>query len=570
MGDFPFAPGLAIEIRLAYSASAMAVFVPPMSILRKPIHAIQREWRVFKETVRSPGFRELLLWCLPALILGALARAALIVHFPYGYFHADTPDFLVTTERLLNHHALVIHGKKAFLAPICFTIPFLLHIPALIIIPIVQHLAGLAATVAAGGIVRCWFRYWRWFIIPITTLYTLNPALLWYEHALLAESHYLFCVTALALAGTLLVRRPNLRRFVWLIVALFFTAGSRPEGKLFVAFGLGVVALTYLGDWKLWARRMAVMLACSVGIWMCSRSTQAGLLLYATVLPLAPNTSTVAPGVEPFVAPLRTGGFSEERIARTKLNSMERRANDALHAYLKSVGKNSDDAHVGALGRKLAIEAMRQNPQFLLPLAADKFLLTCRPTPGAHFMDTSGSFTPSWIYDKQNGALTRRTFMKPLMKGLAGRDLNSDADIEAFLHQEYTPLQPDWFSRLQDVWSRITLGYQHHSHGTDKRFIPGWPAFFFVAAAGMVVSLIPRGRLWRFHLPWLAALLGVWFVVMLTGIVLPRYRFLFEPFCFFYAFLLCDFLWSAIAVLGNLRRASRPAPTPPVSRPAHS
>jgi len=540
-----------------------------MSLLSKPIRAINREWAVFEEIARSPVFREVLLWCLPALILGAGARALLNFHFPYGYFQGDSPDFLVTAERLVRHHTLVIHGKKAFLAPICFAIPFLLHIPALIIIPILQHLAGLAATLAAGGIVRCWFRFWRWFIIPITTLYTLNPSLLWYEHALLAECHYLFCVTALALAGTLLVRRPTLRRFVWLIIALFFTAGSRPEGKLFVSFGLGVVALAYLGDWKLWARRMAVMLVCSAGIWMCSRNTQAGLLLYATVLPMAPAQSAVAPGIGPFVEPLRTAGVAGGTTVRTKLNSVEKHANDAIRGYLRSIGKNSDDSHVSALAQKLAIEAIRRKPQLLPSIAANKFLMTCRPGPAGGFTDTSGGFTPFWIYDKQTEALARRKFMRPLMKGLTGRELQSDQEVGAFLHEEYKPLDPDWFAPLQEAWSRLTLGFQLNSHGADKRFIPGWPAFCLLAAAGMLASLIPRDRLWRFHLPWLAAFLGVWLAVMLTGVVNPRYRFVFEPFCFFYAFLLLDFLWSAAAALANLPRVRRPARLPPGSHPAH-
>jgi hypothetical protein len=378
-----------------------------MSILSKLLRAITREWTVFRESVRSPAFRQLLLWCLPALILGAIARAALNIHFPYGYFQGDTPDFLVTAERLIKHHSLVIHGKKAFLAPICFTIPFLLHIPALIVIPLVQHLAGLAATVIAGAIVRCSFRLWRWFIVPITTLYTLNPALLWYEHALLAECQYLFCITALCLAGIFLVRQPTLRRFVWLILILFLTAGSRPEGKLFVAFGLGVAALAYPGaDWKLWARRMAVMLVCSAGIWMCSRSTQAGLLLYATVIPLAPDVSTVAPGIEPFVEPLRTAGLSQGATVRTKLNTVEKRANDAIRGYLRSIGQKSDDSHISALAQKLAIEAIRRNPRLLPSIATNKFLLTCRPNPGGDFTATSGGFTPFWIYDKQIDALS--------------------------------------------------------------------------------------------------------------------------------------------------------------------
>jgi len=526
-----------------------------MSFLSKPIGAARREWDVFLETLRSPGFRELIRWCLPALILGGIARLLLTVHFPYGIFQADTPDFLVTAERLLRHHTLVIHGKKAFLAPILFTIPFLLHIPALIVIPIAQHMAGLVATVLAGGLVRCLFRFWRWCIVPVTILYTLNPALLWYEHALLAESHYLYCVTATALAGALLVRSATLRRFVWLIVALFFTAGSRPEGKLFVAFGLGVVALVYLGDWKLWARRVGVMLVCCAGIWMCTRSTQAGLLLYATVLPLAPASSTVAPGIDPYIAPLRTAAFSEEQVARTKLNTVERKAYNAIRDYLKSQGKKGDDAHVGALGQKLAIEAMRRHPGLLLMLASDKLLLTFRSGGVDEFMETSGGFTPDWIWDKQAMAFGRRGFMKPMMKGVTGQPIDGAAATAAFLHAHYTPLQPDWFNALQSAWSTVTLGGQNNPHGTDKRYMPRWPPFFLVAAVGMLIALIPRDGLWRFHLPWVATFLGVWFVVVLTGVVNARYRFVFEPFCFLYAFLLLDFLASAGAAVFHKRAA---------------
>jgi hypothetical protein len=234
-------------------------------------------------------------------------------------------------------------------------------------------------------------------------------------------------------------------------------------------------------------------------------------------------------------------------VARTKYNSVEKHANDAIRGYLKSMGKNSDDAHVGALAQKLAIEAICRNPLMLPSIAADKFLITCRPDPKGEFTDTSGGCTPFWIYGKQSEAMVRRKFMIPLMKGLTGRDIENDAGIDAFLHSEYKPLDPDWFTPLQKVWSGLTLGLQWGSHGADKRFIPGWPGFCLLAAAGMAVALIPRDRLWRFHLPWLAALMGVWFLVMLTGIVLPRYRFVFEPFWMIYIFLLVDFLASAVA-----------------------
>ena len=537
-----------------------------MSFLSKPISAVRGEWEVLIGVARSGSVREVVRWCLPALVLGALVRVVLTIHFPYGYFQGDSADFLVTAERLMKHHRWMIHGKKAFLTPILFTIPFLLHVPALIVIPAAQHLAGLAATVMAGALVRFWFRLWRVFIVPVTVIYTLNPALLWYEHALLAECHYLFCTTGLALAGTLLVRRATMRRFVWLIVALFFTAGSRPEGKLFVLFGLGVTALVYWGNWRVWAWRMGVLLACCAGIWMCSRSTQAGLLLYATVLPLAPDVSKVAPGIEPFIAPLRNAGIAQGATVRTKLNSIEKRANNAIRAYLKSIGQGRDQVRVNGLAQKLAVEAVQQKPGVLPIIATNKFLMTFKPNPDGAYIGTSGGYTAEWVIGKQTGALVGRKNMKPILQGLTGRDLKDNEEVAAFLREKYEPYAPearpfqhdwDWFGLLQGTWNRITIGCQWNAHWEGQRRIPGWPLFWLVAAAGMAASLISRDGMWRFHVPWVGSLMAVWFIVMLTGIVLARYRFVFEPFGIFYVFLLLDFLWSGVAGLANVRRNPR-------------
>ena len=95
-------------------------------------------------------FRELLLWCLPALALGAVARGWIFYHFPYGYVHPDTADFLITADQLLRRHHFVLHGKKAFLAPILFTLPLLVKIPPLLVIPWAQHLFGLIFTLMIG------------------------------------------------------------------------------------------------------------------------------------------------------------------------------------------------------------------------------------------------------------------------------------------------------------------------------------------------------------------------------------------------------------------------------------
>ena len=120
----------------------------------------------------------------------------------------------------------------------------------------------------------------------------------------------------------------------------------------------------------------------------------------------------------------------------------------------------------------------------------------------------------------------------------------------------------DWFSPLQRAWSLpdagAAMGFARGGQAVHARLaglLPGGEG------AGMLAALFPRDRLWRFHLPWIAAFFGVWFAVMLTGVVNPRYRFVFEPFCLFYAGLLLDFLWSGAARLVNLRAQTARGPS---------
>jgi hypothetical protein len=111
---------------------------------------------------REARLGELLLWCLPALLLGGALRLLLEAGMPYGYIQFDTQDFLLTPFKLLAEHHYVIDSKKAFFTPTFFTIPFLLHIPALLFIPIAQHLLGLIEVVIAGALIRMWMPVWRW------------------------------------------------------------------------------------------------------------------------------------------------------------------------------------------------------------------------------------------------------------------------------------------------------------------------------------------------------------------------------------------------------------------------
>jgi len=526
----------------------------------------------FRAAIFSPRFRELLLWCLPALILGAIARGWILFHFPYGYVHPDSADFLITADQLLRHHHFVLHGKKAFLAPVLFALPLLLKIPSLLVVPWTQHLFGLIFTLMIGELVRLWTKLWKVWIVPATILVTLNPAMLWYEHTLISEFQYLWCVAALLLAGTACALWPGKWRFALFLGALLLTAGSRPEGKLYVCFCLLLVLLIHWGAWKTRLLYGAVATAFCLLTWVSSHNTQAGVLLYATVLPLAPDVPKSAPGFATWIDPLRKERLSWGPLVPNQLTTAEKKITSLVLGYLKSV--NDRRTTYGEFCQRLAVESALHRPLMLPVIALNKFLIgTIYPT--------SGDFGPWWMQVKQIESCTYKEWMVRLMPRLAGPGLSSQPDVAAalnneklagkdselfdhmklaviaFVQREYSPLgDANSFGSLQNAWSTMTTGARIGEQHYGTRTVPGLPAFFILSAAGMLASICRPGPLRRLHIAWVLTLGFVFMVVMLTGVMNSRYRFVFEPFCLLYIFTLMD-----IAAILITRRKPDHAPT---------
>jgi len=485
--------------------------------------------------------RELLLWCLPALISGGIARGILIAHFPYGYVHPDSPDFLITADRLLNHHQWVLHGKKSFLGPILFVLPMLMKIPSLLIIMWAQHFFGLIFTVMVGAIVRFWTAFWKWWIVPATLLAALNPAMLYYEHALIAESQYLWCVTALALAGSAYAAERARGRFILLLLALILTAGSRPEGKLYILFCLLLIPLLHWGQWRKLAIFGAITLAFSLLTWMSTRNTQAGVLLYATLIPLAPETPKSAPDFGPVIAPIRAERLAQGALAMPNLVTEEKRVTDLVYPYLQKkyrFHRRDRQQEAGEFCQRLAVEAALNRPLLLPLIVLNKFLDgTTSPADSGFGMD--------WMQDIQIVSCTYKPWMLQLMPRLTGRPIHSKDDLVAYVHEEFTPLHPDWFDGLRRAWFLATTGAQIPSPGRPAG-TPGIPLFYLLGAAGMLVGMIRGGPMRKVHIAWVITLAFTASVVMLTGVVNARYRFVFDPFVLLYLFILAD---AAIALV---------------------
>jgi len=493
-----------------------------------------------KELILSRKLKEVFVWCLPALMVGLALRITLMVHLPYAYYHDDTPDFLCTVEGLLADCKFEVHSKKTFLVPAIFSVPFILGIPALIAIPIFQHTLGVGVILIMGALCRLWFRWWKIFIIPVTLLIAINPFLLWYEHAIMAETTFIFCIMLTALAGTLYTFRQSLTRLSFLLLSLFLTAGARPEGKLFFGFGLFLIVLLHLRNLRTHWPNVAIAFAVALCTHFVTKTSQASLLLYTSVARLTPTELKCAPGFEPYIAPVRSELQARWDTQHGFPRVIHRRQiSAAVKTYIKENKDKKITTSVDTLCMKLAVETCIKN-FFYLPIHAyHKFRYTSNEAP-------AGSLDNDWLFVKQReayeGAFKK---IKPLSKGLTGSWLNSDEEIQQFFNSHYGEVP--WFQTLLKNWQLIVNKYRFpDSKYTDPEFPKyfltyyGIPFYFLGGALGLIALFFCKGPLQKFHFAWGLNLLALFYVIILTGNVRPRFRLLFEPFWFLYILLLLE------------------------------
>ncbi|MGV3533336.1 MAG: hypothetical protein ACO1QR_13285, partial [Chthoniobacteraceae bacterium] len=434
-----------------------------------------------------------------------------------------------------------IHGKKTFLVPAAFTVPFFLPGPALVTIPLLQQFVALLLVLLVGLLCRLWFRWWKVFIIPLTTLTAANPFFLWYEHTIMAETLFIFCTVLLALAGTLYALRQSTGRFIFLCTALILEAGARPEGKLLFGFGLLLVVLFHFRHWRTEWQRPAIVLALAIFIHFQTKTVQAGLLLYTSVSRLTPKELRCAPGFDPYIAPLRADLQKRWELHPEFPRVRDRRiVAEVVAKYLEEnpqihSGK-SDKRSVDSFCLKLASETCLSNLAYLPIHVYHKFRYVANDAP-------SGLLDNFWIFEKQREAIhsdSERTLR--LAKKLTGESITTEQELDEFIDRHYGEVP--WFNRYNDLWlaavNHFRLPDEEYPARWGKFVYPGVPLYFLLAAAGMVAVAFRRGTLQPFHVSWAFTMFCFFFVIMLTANVRSRFRFVFEPFWFIYIGLLLE------------------------------
>ncbi|HEX4085852.1 MAG TPA: hypothetical protein VHY22_13145 [Chthoniobacteraceae bacterium] len=493
-----------------------------------------------------------LFYCIPALIVGIILRGMLTAGMPYGYVQYDSAEYLETPYKLLHNWSFFVDGKRGFLVPLLFTIPFLLHLPALILIPLGQHLLGLAATVMSGAITRLWFRWWRWAIVPVTLFVAANPMMLWYEQTIMGESEFLFALIFLALAGTLWTLERTRGRFILFLVALVCTAGARPEGRLFFAFGLLLAALNLWGQWRALAKCTGAMLAVALAGALIVRQSTAPQLLYASLIQLAPDHSRFVPGIDPYIIPLRDEVRTQSGGDPLQLVKVSKKIRDDIDPYLWThiTNRKMYYRELNRTLRNLCLDAILAHPVEALKIPIAKFRTAVDSWSAYQFSPQALGRTQvdAWTADKDKPKYLY------LSKGLTGRTLD-EPGIDAFIAAHYNAARIAWLTHLQRAWNAALVWrrtadrpvkhprWVHDFAGGVRGGLymePGWPWFYPLAVLGMLAAMVRRDAARRFHLAWAPVLLGVWYAATFVGVTNARYRFAYEPFCFIYLCLLVD------------------------------
>jgi hypothetical protein len=497
----------------------------------------------FLRQAHSRDVRHVLLLCLPGAAVAIGLRLWLLFYMPAAFLHDDTAQILVTPERLIGSGVLVIHSKKVFLTPLLYSIAALAHIPLLYFVAIVQHVFGVLLVFLTGLLARVWFSSWRIWIIPLTVLVAINPVLLWYEHTALPESLAVFGVVLVALTGTTFYREPNRYSLALFMLALFFLAGARPEGRLFCLFGLLLVIRRYWGDWLRLRIALPISAAWVSLIFLLTRTGQSGLLLYASMIQWSPDHLVLSPGLAEHLQAIQLEASRQwQSNDAPKLVPLRKQTYSAISAYLKEKGgpRGNSRGEVDAIAKRAGVEIALRNFVRLPSFAVQKFVIAHRELPARDF--TNYPLIGQW--NSLLGTGLKRSQM------LWGVSLDSPEQALAFLKSRYDLAAGNVLTPFLDTFVQTGLfpiaPIELPGSNITKVPLRGLPWLYACAVIGAVCLILRERPTFGFHLIWFLVLCLIFVVLMVTANIRARFRVMFEPFWYIYFFALLD---SGIAFL---------------------
>jgi hypothetical protein len=477
-----------------------------------------------QESAPKPAWRQVLLLCLPALLVGVWLRASFILIAPEAYFGTDSSSYFWTSERLYTEGKLTMPERRRWLYPLFMVA--MRPLPGTIAqsTAVVQHGVGLLLVVGVGWITAHATRRWKLWVPVVTTLVAVWPRMLWYEHEVLAESFFV-AAFVWAVAFFFPRRTPLPERQLFLVLLMAGTvAALKPHGRLVWAALLLVAALHAWPPWK-WSRRILATAGVTVALILSSgEKDQGAWLLLSSALPLVnPEGDThreyrdlLRPLIEEArsVTPWKYGYIQRVYKGDLKAKSPEKRPGPAWRKL-----RDSKDFVKNATA--LVREAVLAHPWEFVQITLGKVLVTMSDNGDKYIVPTDNAsdrtLAPSLFWDLQDETALGFYGRKP-----SGISLYFSAD-EAGYRQMVAERRThkDWISAPLLAFNRCFRWAVRHGDARDLGVRSELSWLGVLAVCGGFVTLL---RPWRSLFWFLVLPCGFYlFSVFAVGDAVSRY-----------------------------------------------
>jgi hypothetical protein len=231
---------------------------------------------------------QILLWCLPALVLGGWLRFEMLAGWRGGlYFGPDSGSYWESAYRFAQGTGgFELGAKRPWLYPAIIWLASHGPVSPAFSVALAQQLATWLSILALGALVRALLPAWKIFIVPTTVLYAAHPEILYWGHVLIADSFFISITVAVALVAVLYWKSPRWQWLAVAILALFVAMALRPVGR---ALWLSFVPIAVIAPGLPWRTRLAHAGVLAIVYLPASSATavkQGADLLFVSTLPL--------------------------------------------------------------------------------------------------------------------------------------------------------------------------------------------------------------------------------------------------------------------------------------------
>jgi hypothetical protein len=311
---------------------------------------------------RVVTFQQVLLLCVPALILGLVLRVSFMFAIPEVYYGADSNSYFDAAWKMWTHGDLVLNPKRRFLYPIVLIFMPLLPNSTAVDVAVVQHLLGLVIIVGIGWIVAQMTRFPYLWVPLVTCAAATWPRMLWFEHEMIAEVWLLAAFVATVALALPCGALKDQRRLFWFLLAAAAIVATKPHGKP-LWLGLMLVALVMAGNPLKWQKKNWAMVAFAIVIIFTAGSGQQGSWLFlSSTLPFVKTEgepySHYRAILKPFVEEVRTN--LPNYASRPRYKKMLKGGEPELSPEWFALTK--DQVLYKKVANRLAIEAVLAHP----------------------------------------------------------------------------------------------------------------------------------------------------------------------------------------------------------------